>query len=300
MGTTLIIIGVVALLSWAGITITKGIQAQQLPAKAFYVKFVAAFIGLIVLGNLLSGIVIVPAGHRAVVFNKVSGIKQVVLAEGLNFVIPFIETAILFDVRVQKADVQATAASKDLQDVSTEVVLNFRPRAESVQKIYKDYGKDYEIKVVSPAVQEAVKAVVATYTAEQIITKREELKARVQEQLAKMIASADLELVETYMTNFNFSQGFSQAIESKQIAEQSALKAQRDLERVKFEAEQKLAQAEAEAKGLRLQKDAITPELIQLRKVEMQTKAIEKWDGRLPTSMIPNATLPFLSLDTSK
>lgn len=296
MGMIVFVLGIIALGFIVGIRIVRN-------GKADHFDIAKGAVGLVVLGIMANGasaVVIVPAGHRAVVFNKVSGIKEKVLTEGLNFIIPFVEDEIMFDVRVQKSDVQATAASKDLQDVSTEVVLNFRPRAEAIQRIYKDYGKDYEAKVVTPAVQEAVKAVVATYTAEQIITKREELKSKVQEQLAKMIATADLDLVETYMTNFNFSKGFSEAIESKQIAEQSALKAQRDLERVKFEAEQKLAQAEAEAKGLRLQKDAITPELIQLRKVEMQTKAIEKWNGVLPTSMIPNATLPFLNLDTSK
>ena len=135
---------------------------------------------------------------------------------------------------------------------------------------------------------------------DELSTDKEYLTVGIEKQLGEMIANADLELVETYMTNFNFSQGFSQAIEAKQVAEQNALKAERDLARVRFEADQKLARAEAEAKGLRLQKDAITPELIQLRKVEMQTKAIEKWNGVLPTSMIPNATLPFLNLDTSK
>lgn len=296
MGTVVFLIGFAAIVAYVVLTILK----EKTASPKLIIKSISMLGGLIVLANMASAIVIIPAGHRAVVFNKVSGIKETVLKEGLNFVVPFIDNVIVFDVRVQKSDVKASAASRDLQDVSTDVVLNFRPRPEAIQKIYKNYGEDYEMKVISPAVQESVKAVIATYTAEQIITKREELKQKVQDQLRTMIASADLDLVQTYIINFEFSKGFSQAIEAKQIAEQSALKAQRDLERVRFEADQKLAQAEAEAKGLRLQKDAITPELIQLRKVEMQTKAIEKWNGVLPTSMIPNATLPFLNLDTAK
>lgn len=293
MTIAVFLIGCMALGVW---TTTKVLQNPKgWPGIA--IKNFIGLVLLLVVTNLLSAIVIVPAGSRAVVFNKVSGVRATVLGEGFNIVVPFLEEAIKFDVRVQKADVQATAASKDLQDVSTEVVLNFRPRSESVSKIYQNYGTDYEAKVISPAVQEAVKAVVATYTAEQIITKREELKSKVHEQLKNMIANADLDLVQTYMTNFNFSKGFSQAIELKQIAEQSALKAQRDLERVKFEADQQLARAEAEAKGLRLQRDAITPELIKLRQVEMQTKAIEKWNGVLPTSMIPGAAVPFINID---
>lgn len=296
MGLIVFVLGFLAL---AGYVVHSAVKLQSF-SVGLGVKSVVGLLGVIVLSNVASAIVIIPAGHRAVVFNSVSGVKANVLTEGLNLIIPFVEDSIVFDVRVQKADVQATAASKDLQDVSTEVVLNFRPRPEAIAKIYQNYGSDYEAKVVTPAVQEAVKAVVATYTAEQIITKREELKAKVQKQLGDMIATADLVLVETYMTNFNFSQGFSQAIESKQVAEQNALKAERDLARVRFEADQQLAKAEAEAKGLRLQKDAITPELIQLRKVEMQTKAIEKWNGVLPSQMIPNATLPFINLDTEK
>ncbi len=296
-----LIIGLLTV-GFIGLTVFRGwrfVEARQTPPPAFYVHFVLGLVALFFLGNLASAVVVVPAGHRGVVFNKFSGVRMVALNEGMNFIMPFVEDKILFDVRVQKADVKAAAASKDLQDVTTDIVLNFRPKPEAVAAIYKEYGTEYESKVVTPAVQESVKAVVATYTAEELITKREDVKNKVQEQLARMIATADLTLIETYMTNFAFSQGFSQAIESKQIAEQNALKAKRDLDRVKIEAEQKVAQAHAETESLKMQRDAITPELLKLRQVEMQKVAIEKWNGVLPQYMMGN-TVPFINVDRAQ
>jgi regulator of protease activity HflC (stomatin/prohibitin superfamily) len=259
---------------------------------------VRAFVGLavtFVVAQIVGAIVVVPAGSRGVIFDKFTGVKAVSLQEGFNLVMPFVQDAIVFDVRVQKTDVKAGAASKDLQDVTTEVVLNFRPKAEMVPAIYKEYGLEYADKVVAPAVQEAVKAVIATYTAEEIITKREELKMKVKHQLADMISEANLTLVDAYMTNFAFSKGFSQAIEGKQVAQQNALTAQRDLERVRFESQQKVVRAEAEAESLRAQKMQITPELLQLRRIEAQTKAIEKWNGVLPVTMLGD-TVPFVNV----
>lgn len=293
MGVLVFVLGLI-LIGWY---IVNQVVNRAKP-ETFVARSVVFFIGLIVLTNLASAIIIVPAGHRYVVFNKFVGVKTIVLGEGMHAIVPFVDSAVDFDVRVQKSDVKANAASKDLQDVSTEVVLNYRPKPDLMSKIYQQYGIDYEVKVIVPAVQEAVKAVIATYTAEQIVTKREEVKTKVQQQLSEMIAQADLELVETYMTNFSFSEAFSHAIEQKQVAEQLALKAQRDLDRIKIEADQKIVQAKAEATGLQMQKEAITPQLIELRKVEASIKAIEKWSGVLPQYMMGNS-VPFLNIGIS-
>lgn len=239
--------------------------------------------------KLGGSITIIGAGERGVVFDSVSGVKPVALKEGINFVTPFVQSVIIFDVRTQKVEFEATAASKDLQNVATKVALNFNPTAEAVPEIYQTYGVDYEEKVIHPAVQEAVKAITALYTAEELITKREQVKAGVQEHLAKMMTMAHLQLTQTYITDFKFEQAFSQAIEQKQVAEQQAMKAKRDLDRVKLEAEQKIAGLRAEAEGLRMQKEQITPQLIELRR-------IEKWDGHYPQIMGGN-TMSLMNLD---
>lgn len=255
--------------------------------------FIGAGVALVLC--ILDGLVLVGAGQRAVVFDNVRGVRPVALGEGVHVIVPFVQSVTKFDCRMQKAEFDTTAASKDLQDVSTKVALNFHPQPESVAEIYQAYGTDYTEKVIHPAVQEAVKAVTAMYTAEELITKREEVKNRVQEHLSKMMVVAKLTLKETYITNFSFSHGFSQAIESKQIAEQTALKAKRDLDRIRIEAEQKLAGARAEAEGLKLQREAITPQLLELRKIDAQKLAIEKWNGVLPITIMGGA-VPFINV----
>lgn len=260
-------------------------------SKFFLIGIVIAF-GLTFLQD---SVVVVPAGHRGVVFDRFKGLQQRALGEGMNIITPFVQDATLFDVRVQKVEFDATAASKDLQSVRTKVALNFQPSAELIAEIYKNYGLDYTEKVVHPAVQEALKAATARYTAEELITRREEVKTQIHDILAKHMLTANLTLLETYITDFEFSREFASAIEAKQIAEQQALKAKRDLDRIKVEAEQKLAGARAEAEGLRLQKEAITPQLIELRRIDAQKLAIEKWDGKLPETVLGDNT-PMLNL----
>lgn len=282
-------LGLVTLLGSIGWFIYQKIEGKA-QMKTLFIGAGVAF-GLCV----LDGLVLVGAGQRAVVFDNVRGVRPEALGEGIHVIMPFIQSVTKFDCRMQKAEFDATAASKDLQDVSTKVALNFHPQPESVAKIYQAYGTDYTEKVIHPAVQEALKAVTAMYTAEELITKREEVKHHVQEALAAMMLPANLTLKETYITNFTFSEGFTHAIEAKQIAEQNALKAKRDLDRIRIEAEQKLAGARAEAEGLKLQREAITPNLIELRKVDAQRLAIEKWNGVLPVTVLGGA-VPFLNM----
>lgn len=257
-----------------------------------------ALVLAVVLVLVSSTVVIVPPGHRGVVFNRVSGIKPAALNDGLNFVVPILETTVLMDVRVQKDSYDATAASKDMQIVHTKVALNYRPVPEAVPKLYSEVGVAYSDRVIQPAVQEAVKATTARFTAEELITHREDVKKLIQELVEKYVSKVNIRIEELYITDFDFSRQFAEAIESKQIAEQTALKAKRDLDRIKIEAEQKIATARAEAESLRMQKEAITPQLIQLRQVDAQKLAIEKWDGRMPNVMMgQGGSTPLLDLN---
>jgi len=257
----------------------------------YLIRSVLIVVPLLILEAVVWGsFVIVPAGHRGVVFNKLSGIRQAALGEGLNFILPVVDDVYLYDIRLQKVEFEATAASKDLQSVSTRVALNFRPHAESVPEIHQRVGIDYAEKVIHPAVQEAVKATTARYTAEELVTRREEVKKQIHELLASQMAPTHLDLTETYITDFAFSSGFAHAVEAKQIAEQEAFKAKRDLDRIRIEAEQKIATAQAEARSLSLQRDAITSNLLELRLIETQRQAIEKWDGHMPQTMLGNST----------
>jgi regulator of protease activity HflC (stomatin/prohibitin superfamily) len=134
------------------------------------------------------------------------------------------------------------------------------------------------------------------FSASELVTKRTEVKNKMMEAIKARLSTRYIIVDDVAIVNFTFSEAFDKSIEAKQVAEQSAMKAKQDLERVKLEAEQKVANAEAEARSLKAQKEQITPELLELRRIEMQAKALEEWNGVLPTQMIPGATVPFINV----
>ena len=223
----------------------------------------------------LNSFTTVKAGHSGVVttFGKVS---ETVLAEGLHFKIPFIQDIILIDNRVKKAEANCTAASKDLQTVSSTIAVNYKVLNGYSAKVYKDIGMDYEAVIITPSIQECVKAVTAKFTAEELITNRQAIGDQMMELLKDKISTYGIEIQIFNITAFDFTDEYNAAIEAKQTAQQNALKAEQDLQRIKVEAEQKIAQAQAEAEAYRLKSEQITPEIL-------ISNYIEKWDGKLPT-----------------
>jgi len=238
---------------------------------------------------------IVEAGHRGVVL-QLGAVQPKVLPEGLHLIVPFIQTVVPIEVRVQKAESSQVSASRDLQTVTTTVAVNFHLEGSSVNTLYQNVGLEYRARIVDPAISESLKAVTAQYTAEDLISKRSEVSAKVKETLTMKLAQYHMVLDEINITEFKFSEEFDRAIEQKQIAEQQALKAKLDLERVKIEKEQEITRAQAQAEALRMQKEDVTPELVELRRIEAQLKAIEKWDGKLPN--VIGGAVPFINVDT--
>lgn len=230
---------------------------------------------------------VVGAGERGVVFSKFGGIQQGVRGEGLQFKIPFIQQIIPVDVRIQKAETDSSASSKDLQTVDSRIALNYHIAPDLAAQIYQEVGVLFKERLIDPSVQEAVKAVTAQFTAEELITRRAEVSIMIKEMLSERLVNRHILVDEFNIVDFNFSPVFNDAIEAKQKAEQDALKAQRDLERIKIEAEQKVTEAQAEAESQRLQRETITDTILQLR-------AIEKWDGVLP--QVTSGGVPFIDL----
>src|SRR5579863_3259707 len=249
---------------------------------------------LLLLGLVFGSYTIVPAGQRAVIYSSLSGVQMTPLGEGFHFKAPYIQTANFISVQVQKTEYDTTAASKDLQNVQTKLAVNFHVTPDVTPKLYQQYGADIVENVIHPAVNETVKAVTAQYPAEELITKREEVKAKIESALGVTLAKADVTVDGVYITSFEFSKDYSDAIEQKQVAQQRVLKSEQDLQRVKVEADQKIAQAKAEAASLALQREVITPNLIALRQIEAFTKAIDKWDGKLPETMVGGNTSALL------
>ncbi len=235
----------------------------------------------------------VGAGQRGVVLNF-GAVQKTVLGEGLHFRIPIMQEVVSIDVKIQKSVTNATASSADLQEVTSEVALNYHVVADKANVVYQSIGIDYKERIIDPAVQEVVKAVTAKYTAEELITKRPAVSEAMRADLAIRLLNANIAVDAFSITGFSFSKIFMEAIESKQTAEQLALKSKRDLERIKIEAEQKITAAKAEAEALRLQRANISTDLLELRKIEANLKAIEKWDGKLPD--VTGGAMPFIDV----
>jgi len=202
---------------------------------------------IIVVVSIVAGsLVAVPAGNRGVVvrFNAVTG---TVLEEGLQTKIPFIDSVVLMDVRTDKYEVGAASASRDLQDVSTTIALNWRLEPSRTAQIYRTLGMDYIGRIAAPAVQEVIKQVTARYPAEDLILKREIVRDEIAELLSTRLLERGIILEAVSITEFQFSATFVSAIEAKVAAEQAVWEARNKLERVKVEAEQAEAQAKGEA-----------------------------------------------------
>jgi regulator of protease activity HflC (stomatin/prohibitin superfamily) len=279
----------------------KDINVNVLAEKAqkfggSWKKIILAIVVLILLWiviKILNPFVLVGAGERGVVLNF-GAVQQKVLGEGLHLRVPVMQKIALVDVRIQKSQTDAESVSKDLQDTKSVIAVNYHASPEKVNKIFQNIGTQFKERIVDPAVQEVVKAITARYTAVELITQREKVRNEIKDLLRQRLITYDIIVDDFSIVNFRFSQQFEAAIEAKQTAEQLAFKAQRDLERIKIEADQKIASAKAEAESLRLQKENVTPQLIQLRKIEASIKAIEKWDGHMPK--MTSGGVPFIDM----
>lgn len=232
----------------------------------------------------------VPAGSRGVKL-EYGAVSGTVFNEGIYFVTPFINSVVLMDVRTQAYSTKAVeSASHDLQTVHTDTTLNYHLDPLRVDNVYQRLGHDFEGRIIAPTVQEEVKATTASYEAEGLITKRTSVKDDIEHRLRGRLEPYGIVVDALNITNFNFSDDFTKAIEAKVTAEQNALKAKNDLVRISTEAEQRVAQARGEAEAIRIQGEALK-ENSQLVALE----AVKHWDGHLPTTMLGEA-VPFIDL----
>lgn len=252
-------------------------------------------IGLIIffLVLILNPFGTIGAGERGIQL-RFGAVTGKIFDEGLYFRIPLVEKVKRIDVKIQKEEVTATAASKDLQIVTSIVALNFHIDPDKVADIYQDIGMQYDERIIAPAIQESVKAATAQFTAEECITKRAEVREAIKSLLVEKIGEVGIVIHEFNIIDLDFSASFNKAIEAKVTAEQEALKAQKDLQRVEFEAEQKVTKATADAEAIRIQAQAITQ---QGGKDYVQLQAIDKWNGILPVNWYGGAVLPFININ---
>lgn len=236
------------------------------------------FAVLVILGviTFFSSMRMVGTGEVGVVtqYGKVTGRE---LGEGLSWVAPWgINNVTKYDVKNVKEEVESKAATKDLQDVSGTLVLNYQLQRGEVSNMHKTVGKEYKDKLITPALNETFKAATAKYNASELITRRAEVKEDVYNQLKERLEKYGISVLDVSITDFSFSAEFNKAIEAVQIANQEVAKAKQQLEQAKIDAEKKIAQAEGASQAQRLQQQTLTQELL-------EQQWIEKWDGKLPT-----------------
>jgi regulator of protease activity HflC (stomatin/prohibitin superfamily) len=242
---------------------------------------------LLLVAILFSPFTTVSAGERGVLmeFGKV---QERVLGEGIHFIVPIVNTVIKLSVRVQKQQISAEASSKDLQDIFSDVALNWHIIPEEVNVIFQEIGDEPAIveRIINPAVEEVLKAVIAKYTAEEIITRREEVKLGIDNSLTSRLANYHIAVDDISLVDVHFSPRFNEAVEAKQIAEQEAKRAEFIALKASKEAEAKINLAKGEAEAERLLRETLTAELL-------QKQAIDKWNGNLPL-FVGNHSLNFL------
>ncbi|MDZ7958853.1 MAG: prohibitin family protein [Aulosira sp. DedQUE10] len=264
------------------------------PANAFqFSSFIVGSIFLLILAFIFRPFTIVNAGERGVVM-KFGKVQDQVLDEGLHPMMPIVTSIKKLSVRVQQNTFQSDAASKDLQKITTELAINWHVDPARVNKVFQQVGDQQQIiiGIITPAVSEVLKAATAKKTAEEIITKRTELKEEMDEHLKTRLLAYGLIIDDVSLVNFSFSPEFSKAIESKQIAEQEAKQAEFIAKKATQEAQADVNRAKGQAEAQRLQRQTLTAELL-------QKQAIEKWDGRFPMVMGGNGSVPLININPS-
>jgi prohibitin 2 len=265
-------------------------------------KILAGIVTFIVIIIIMSeSIVIVQAGHRGVVL-YVGAVENRVLGEGFHFIIPFAEQVIPLEVRTLKFQADASAASNDLQEVATVIALNYHINPNDANVIYQQLGPDYSDRIIAPTIQESVKASVAKFDAEQLITQRALAKAAIAQTIRNTLSARDITVETIFITDFKFSEAFSNQVEQKVVAFQKYLTEQNNLKAVKVVANQTVvrAQAAARANVARAQGESQAIKVIteQLRQSPqyLQWQSINRWNGQMPYSLAGSGTFPFFQL----
>ena len=238
----LLVVGIIALIIGYYIRQTSREVPRDPKARISSIVGIVMIIASIIIGSLTT----IPAGHRGVVI-RFSAVTGTILNQGLQTKLPFIDSVIKMSVQTQKYETDSSAVTNDLQDVSTTIALNWRLDPGMADEVYRTLGLEYIERIAAPAIQETIKQITSQYNAEDLILRREEVKNDITASLSTRLLERGIITEALSITNFQFSETFTAAIESKVAAEQAVLEARNKLARVRVEAEQAEAQAKGEA-----------------------------------------------------
>ncbi len=274
---------------------------SRIPRVQNKLKIIAAIVTFVVIIIFMfESVVVVEAGHRGVVL-YVGAVENRVLGEGIHFIIPFAEQVVQLEVRTLKFQADATAASNDLQEVQTTIALNYHISPSQANIIYQQLGADYADRIIAPTIQESVKASVAKFNAEELITKRATAKAVIAQSIANTLGARDIVVETVFITDFEFSQAFASQVESKVVAFQKYLTEQNNLKAVQVVANQTVVHANATARSnvakANGESQAIKIITVQLKQSPeyLQWLSINRWNGQMPYALGSGA-IPFFQL----
>ncbi|MEG5040252.1 MULTISPECIES: prohibitin family protein [unclassified Microcoleus] len=252
--------------------------------------YIVGGIVFIIAALILRPFALVGAGERGVMM-RFGKVQDAILDEGIHPILPIVTSVKTLSVRVQKTDLKADAASKDLQSITTDLAVNWNVDPAKVNQVFQQVGDEEQIvtSILSPAISEVLKAATSKKTAEEIITKRTELKNEIDNSLKKRLEPYGVIVRDVSLINFGFSPEFSKAIEAKQIAEQEAKQAEFTVKKATQDAQAQINRAKGQAEAQRLQRQTLTAEIL-------QQQAIEKWNGQFPTVMGGGGTLPLINI----
>lgn len=256
---------------------------------------IAGAVTALVVMIIVMSMAVVPTGYVGIKtqFGKV---QDDVLQEGMNFKIPMVEKLVLIDCRTKKVEVTSESSTKDMQTVSVTIALNYNVNKMTANKLYREVGIDYENIIISPAILESIKSVMAQYTAEELITKRAEVSAMVREALSNKILTRGFDVTEFNITNIDFSAAYNTAIETKAVKQQEVEAAKAELEKQKIQNDKEISIAEKDAKVMELQNSQVTDKTIKLKELEIMEKMIEKWNGEYPKTMLGEDTSALFNI----
>src|SRR2546422_2342627 len=270
--------------------------------KLIIVAGIVTFVVIIVV--MFESVVVVEAGHRGVVL-YVGAVENRVLGEGIHYIIPFAEQVVQLEVRTLKFQADASAASNDLQEVQTTIALNYHISPSQANIIYQQLGADYADRIIAPTIQESVKASVAKFNAEDLITKRATAKAVIDQSIANTLTARNIVVETVFITDFKFSQAFASQVESKVVAFQKFLTEQNNLRAIQVVANQTVVQAQAAARAnvarASGESQAIKVITVQLKQSPqyLQWLSINRWKGQMPYAFGISAS-PFFQLPVAK
>lgn len=199
------------------------------------------------------------------------------LKEGINFKVPYIEKITKINIKVQKAEMDVETSTKDMQIVNSSIAVNYRIEVDKAPSLYREVGNQYEDTILIPAIKESFKSAIAKYNAEEITVNRSEVSQSCLQAIQEKVSKYGIVVEDFNLTDFSFSEEYTNSIEQKQVAEQN-------LEKAKLEAEKKIVEAEATNKANELLKQNTTDEVL-------MKLFIEKWDGKLPNTMLGDETI---------